>query len=63
MKKRNHTHSCVTPVPALGEKRFAGKNVSPNHRSVKPSRKTLKAAYNKFYKNQVEALYRAVQGM
>ena len=63
MRQRNHVHSCMTSVPALGEKRATGKNVSPNHRSVKPGKKALKAVYSKFYKNQVEALYKAVQGL
>ena len=43
-----------------GKRHAGGKNVSPNHRSVEVDKKDLITIYNKFYKDQVAALYRAI---
>ena len=42
------------------KKRSTGKKVSPNHRSV--GKKDLVNVYNRFYREQVADLYRAVKG-
>ncbi|MFC1548499.1 hypothetical protein ACFL5E_00915 [Candidatus Omnitrophota bacterium] len=48
-KTKRHVHSVVT------------KKVSPNHRSVKPDKKSIMEIYDRYYKEQVTALYKVVQ--
>ena len=48
-KKKRHVHSVVA------------KKVSPNHRSVKPEKKSIMEIYDRYYKEQVTALYKAVK--
>ena len=57
-KTKRHVHSLNLGDGTFAPKKSTSKNVSPNHKSV--SRKELITVYNKFYKNQVAALYRAV---
>lgn len=52
MKKKRHSHSCNMPGPN------SGKNVSPMHRGV--TSKAITQMYNKYYRDQVAALYRAL---
>jgi len=56
--RKKHVHSCELDGSFYGKKRTTGKKVSPNHRSV--SKKDLVKVYNKFYKDQVAALYKAI---
>ena len=56
MKKKHYIHSCEI---AGMKKRSTGKNVSPNHKSVR--KKDLVNVYNRFYRDQVADLYRAVK--
>ena len=59
MKKiRKHTHACNLGAPAGNRKNSIGKKVSPLHKGV--DRRALSEVYNKYYKDQVSALYRAV---
>lgn len=57
MKKR-FIQACEVGGSIYGKK-GAGKKVSPIHKDV--SKKDLINVYNKFYKNQVTALYEAIQ--
>jgi hypothetical protein len=61
MRKRKYTHLCNTKGTLYGRKRSTGKNVSPNHRSIAPHKKDIAELYNKFYRDQVAALYRAIR--
>jgi len=57
MKKKN-IHPVELGSSIYGKKRSTSKKVSPIHKSV--SKKDLIKVYNKFYKSQVNALYRAI---
>lgn len=57
MKKKGFIQSCE--ISGM-KKRSTGKKVSPNHRSV--GKKDLVNVYNRFYREQVADLYRAVKG-
>lgn len=57
MKKKGFVQSCEI---AGMKKRSTGKKVSPNHRSV--GKNDLVNVYNRFYREQVADLYRAVNG-
>ena len=57
--KKKYIQSCEFGGSIYGKKRTTGKKVSPNHRSV--SKKDLVRVYNKFYKDQVAALYKAIE--
>jgi len=57
MKKR-HIQACELTGSIYGKKRSYDKKVSPNHKSV--GKQELLQVYNKFYKDQVAALYRAI---
>ena len=56
MKKKGFVQSCEI---AGMKKRSTGKKVSPNHKSV--GKKDLVSIYNRFYRDQVADLYRAVK--
>ncbi len=56
--KKKHIQACDLSGSIYGKKRTTRKKVSPNHRSV--SKKDLTRVYNKLYKDQVTALYRAI---
>jgi len=58
MKKKRFIQSVELGGSIYGKKRSTGKNVSPNHRSV--SKKDIMSVYDKFYKNQAAALYKAI---
>lgn len=57
MKKGGHRQSCKI---GGGEGRVAGKEVELRRRTV--DKEALNAVYNRYYKNQVTALFRAVRG-
>lgn len=57
-KEKKHIHSVDFGGSIYGKKRTTGKRVSPNHKSVK--KKDLVEIYNKFYRDQVAALYKAI---
>ncbi len=61
MKKKKHTLACDLSGSIYGKKGMGRKKVSPNHKSV--GRKELTDVYDKFYKNQVAALYRAINNI
>ncbi|MBD3425927.1 MAG: hypothetical protein GF409_01695 [Candidatus Omnitrophica bacterium] len=62
MKKRKYTHYCAVTELYCGRKRITGKKlVSPNHKSVEPHKKSIGDIYKKYYKSQVEELYRAIK--
>ena len=56
--KKKHLHACEITGSIYGKRRPPGKNVSPNHMSI--DKKELTRIYNRFYKNQAAALYRAL---
>lgn len=56
--KKKYIQACEITGSIYGKKRAIGKRVSPNHMSV--NREELAKVYNKFYKDQVTALYRAL---
>jgi hypothetical protein len=57
--KKKFTHSVNMGTSAGKGKRTTGMNVSPLHNKG-VSRKALTDIYNKYYRDQVSALYRAV---
>ncbi|NQT33131.1 MAG: hypothetical protein HQ594_05615 [Candidatus Omnitrophica bacterium] len=60
MKKTKYVQSCKIGEP--GAKRSSVvKKVRPVHRST--DKKVMQGVFNKYYKQQVAALYRAVQEM
>ena len=58
MKKRRHIQKCAMDGTIYGKRRSTGKKVSPAHNH--PDKDDLLRVYNKFYKNQAAALYRAI---
>ena len=61
MRKRKYTHFCSAKEAVCGKKRSTGKKVSPNHYSTAPHKKDIAELYTRFYRDQVAALYRAIQ--
>jgi len=58
VKKKRYVQSCeITGM----RKRRTGKKVSPNHRSI--NKKDLVNVYNRFYRDQVADLYKAVKSL
>lgn len=59
MKKRRHVHFCEfgNDLPKHGTS--TGKKVSPLHNSKKTV--TLKGIFERYYRDQVAALYRAIR--
>lgn len=57
-KKKKHVHSCRMGQSAP-KSRSVGKKVSPLHKRV--SKKALNEIYEKYYRSQLAALYRAIQ--
>ncbi len=60
MKKKTHVHACNLGGENVREKSHVGKKVSPLHNKNVDS-KALASIYNKYYKDQVAALYRAIK--
>ncbi|MDP8299128.1 MAG: hypothetical protein P9L88_04420 [Candidatus Tantalella remota] len=60
MKKKTHVHACNLGSAEIRKKSHVGKKVSPLHNKNVDS-KALASIYNKYYKDQVSALYRAVR--
>ncbi len=61
MNKKRFIQACEIGGSMYGQsKRTAGKKVSPVHNNI--DKKDLATIYNKFYKNQVNALYSAIHG-
>ncbi len=58
-KKKGFIQAVELGGSIYGKKRSTGKNVSPNHRSV--SKKDIMSVYDKFYKKQADALYKAIK--
>ncbi len=58
-KKKRFIQACEIGGSIYGKKRSRGKKVSPLHRSVNNG--SLREVYDRFYKDQVAALYRAIQ--
>ncbi|MBD3380258.1 MAG: hypothetical protein GF408_07345 [Candidatus Omnitrophica bacterium] len=58
MKKKRFLHGCELNSTIYGKKGGPRKKVDPVHNRVSP--KDVKEVYEKFYKDQVAALYRAV---
>jgi hypothetical protein len=56
--KKKFIQACEITGSIYAKKRAGGKMVSPIHMSV--NREELAKVYNKFYKDQVTALYRAL---
>ena len=56
--KKKYIQSCDIGGSMYGKKRGSNKKVSPNHRSV--TKQDLRRVYNKLYKDQVTALYNAI---
>jgi len=56
VKKKGYVQSCE--ISGM-KKRSTGKKVSPNHKSM--GKKGLVNVYNRFYRDQVADLYRAVK--
>jgi hypothetical protein len=59
MKKKKYIQACEIGGSIYGKRRACGKKVSPLHRGV--SSTNLREVYDKFYRDQVAALYRAIQ--
>ncbi len=60
MVKKRYIQACEVGGSIYG-KRTAGKKVSPIHND-KANKKDVADIYNKFYKTQVSALYKAIHG-
>lgn len=60
MKKKTFLQACELGAELYGKKGGSRKKVSPIHNKV--SKKNVRDVYDRFYKDQVAALYRAVQG-
>jgi len=58
MKKKKYNHFCEISNPIYGKKRSTAKRVSPRHKSI--NNKALSEIFNKYYKDQVTALYRVI---
>jgi hypothetical protein len=58
MKKKKFIQACSVGGPIYGKKRTAGKNSAA--KKSKTGQKDLSAVYNKFYREQVTALYKAI---
>ena len=56
--KKKHIQACDLDGSIYGKKRLYKKKVSPNHKSM--NKKDLMKVYNKFYRDQVSALYKAI---
>jgi hypothetical protein len=59
MQRKTHNHSCR--IDGYSKKGSAGKNVSPLHTGVKKSE--VVKIFNRFYRDQVNDLYRAVKNI
>jgi len=59
MKKKRFIQACEMGGSIYGQKRSSGKKVSPMHNTV--NKKSLMEVYDKFYKDQVSAVYKAVK--
>lgn len=59
MRKKTHSHSCRIDV--YPRKGHPGKNVSPLHNGLKKS--DVVKIFNRFYRDQVNELYRAVKNI
>ena len=57
-KNKKHVQACNLNNPVTGKRQAGGKKVSPLHKGV--DRRALTDMYNKYYKDQVSALYRAI---
>jgi len=57
-KEKKYIQACDIGGSIYGKKSSTGKKVSPNHRSV--GKNDIRRVYNKFYKDQVTALYNAI---
>jgi hypothetical protein len=57
-KTKKHTHACNLGDPVGSRRTSIGKKVSPLHKGA--DRRALSEIYDKYYKDQVSALYRAV---
>ena len=57
-KKKRFIQACEIGGSIYGRKRAAGKKVSPLHRSV--GTKAVREVYDKYYRDQVTALYKAI---
>ena len=60
MRKKTFKHECKSPLGNNGTKRRINK--SAGKKSKKIETESLKNIYNKYYQNQVAALYNAVKG-
>lgn len=61
MRQKRFIQACEIGGSMYGtSKRTTGKKVSPVHNNV--NRDEMTNIYNKFYKNQVNALYSAIHG-
>jgi hypothetical protein len=59
MPKKTYDHSCRVDGILCSKKQGAGKKVSPLHNM--PGKKEFVSVFNRFYREQVEELYRAVK--
>ncbi|MFC1480206.1 hypothetical protein ACFL5Y_02015 [Candidatus Omnitrophota bacterium] len=60
MRKKRHVHKCNVTGSASGKKESTGNKRSFANEGA--TRKALDDIYNKYYRNQVASLYRAIHG-
>lgn len=60
MKNKRHIHFCAIGESLVGKKR--AKSRKKNDSKKKSGSNELSDIYNKYYKSQIAALYRAMQG-
>ena len=60
MNKKRYVHACNTAGFTKPQRRTSGKKVSPLH--VRVEERAMSEVFNRYYRDQVAALYKAVQG-
>ena len=58
MKRKRFSHSVKMTKEGSGARKFFGKKVSPEHNNV--SKGSIRSVYDRFYRDQVSELYKAV---